>query len=64
MTDIRKTIDGNTRTHWAGLCDRSPKAAAGISKSGDAEIDEDELYPAGRRPAPPERIVLNADLAC
>lgn len=46
MTDIRKTIDGNTRTHWAGLCDRSPKAAAGISKPGDAEIDEDELYPA------------------
>ena len=46
MIEILKTIGGNTQTHWASLCDGFPKPAADIGKPGDAEIDEDEMYPA------------------
>jgi hypothetical protein len=46
MTDTRKTIDGDTETHWTSLCDGSPKPAADIGKPDDAENDADDMYPA------------------
>jgi hypothetical protein len=46
MNDIRKTIGGNTQTHWASPCDAPPRRGADVSKPSDAESDADEMYPA------------------
>jgi hypothetical protein len=46
MIGIRKTIGGNTQTHWASLRDAPPRQGADVSKPGDAENDADEMYPA------------------
>ena len=45
MIDIRKTIGGNTQTHWASLCDAPPMRGPDVSKPSDAENDADEMYP-------------------